>query len=82
VTSSVWIQSVHNLHCPRCGTRLVQQAGRYDLPYRPAPVYVGEVETLTCRAGHALPDRNTLYAYRDRRGLPWQTPVREVAPPH
>jgi hypothetical protein len=60
----------------------VQQAGRYDLPHRPAPVYVGEVETLTCRAGHALPDRRALYAYRERRGLPRQTPVREVAPPH
>ena len=79
--SSVWIQSVHNLHCPTCDSRLVEQAGRYVVSDRPAPVYVGEVETLTCRGGHPLPDRNTLYAYRDGRGIPARATVAEVAPP-
>ncbi|MGY1824576.1 hypothetical protein [Geodermatophilus sp. SYSU D00079] len=78
---AVWVQSVHNLHCPACGTRLVEMAGRYAVPRRRGPVYVGEVGTLTCRSGHALPDRAALYAYRDQRGLPPQTPVREVSPP-
>lgn len=79
---SVWIESVHNLHCPFCDTPLVEQAGRFALPERPAPVYVGHVETLTCREGHPLPDRETLYAYRDERGLPpAPSPVREVQPP-
>ena len=79
--SSVWIQSVHNLHCPTCDRRLVERAGRYRVAHRPAPVYVGEVETLTCRDGHLLPDRGELYAYRDDRGIPRQATVREVAPP-
>jgi hypothetical protein len=79
--SSVWIQSVHNLHCPTCDSRLVEQAGRYRVSDRPAPVYVGEVETLTCPDGHVLPDREALYDYRDRRGIPAQASVTEVAPP-
>ena len=79
--SSVWIQSVHNLHCPTCDTPLVEQAGRYLVVDRPSPVYVGEVETLTCRDGHALPDRQQLYDYRELRGIPARVPVREVAPP-
>jgi hypothetical protein len=77
----VWIQSVHNLHCPTCGRRLVQRAGRYAVPARRRPVYVGEVGTLACRSGHPLPDRESLYAHRDRIGVPWTAPVREVAPP-
>ena len=79
--SSVWILSVHNLHCPTCDRRLVERAGRYRLAHRAAPVYVGEVETLTCRDGHVLPDRSALYDYRERRGIARQAAVTEVAPP-
>lgn len=79
--SSVWIESLHNLHCPTCDTPLVEQAGRYLVLDRPRPVYVGEVETLTCRDGHPLPSRADLYDYRDLRGIPAQAPVREVAAP-
>jgi hypothetical protein len=79
--TAVWIQSVHNLHCPTCDSRLVEQAGRYAVPDRPAPVYVGEVATLTCRRGHPLPERGELYRYRDLRGIPASAPVQEVAPP-
>ncbi|MGY1710530.1 hypothetical protein ACI8AC_13590 [Geodermatophilus sp. SYSU D00758] len=72
---------MHNLHCPECGRRLVQRAGRYEVPARPHPVYVGEVGTLRCPERHPLPDREALYAHRDELGVPWQAPVREVAPP-
>jgi len=78
---SVWILSPHNLHCPECDTRLVEQAGRFEVPGRPAPVHVGEVGTLTCRAGHALPSRQALYAHREARGRPRTATVREVPPP-
>lgn len=78
---TVWILSVHNLHCPRCGTRLVEKAGRFVVPGRNAAVHVGEVDTLTCRAGHALPDRDQLYAHRDQRGLARTAAVQEVVPP-
>lgn len=79
--TALWIQSVHNLHCPTCGSRLVEQAGRYVVPSRPAPVYVGEVATLTCANGHPLPGRRALYEYRDECGLPASAPVHEVRPP-
>lgn len=79
--NALWIQSLHNLHCPTCDTRLVEQAGRYAVAHLPAPVYVGEVATLTCREGHPLPDREVLYAYRDERGIPASAPVHEVEPP-
>ncbi len=78
---SVWIQSLHNLHCPTCGARLVEQAGRYEVPERSRPVYVGEVGTLCCTAGHPVPPREELYDHRERRGLPRSAPVREVVPP-
>jgi hypothetical protein len=78
---TVWIQSVHNLHCPRCHSRLVERAGRCAVVHRPGPVYVGEVGTLRCPAGHPLPPRDELYDYRERRGLPWVVPVAEVPPP-
>ncbi|WP_460682896.1 hypothetical protein [Modestobacter lapidis] len=78
---SVWILSVHNLHCPSCDTRLIERAGRFAVPGRPGPVHVGEVGTLCCRAGHPLPSREDLYAHRDAQGHPWTAPVLEVAPP-
>jgi len=78
---SVWILSPHNLHCPQCDTRLVERAGRYHLPGRLVPVHVGEVGTLTCRAGHPLPSREELYANREDRGRPRTAAVREVPPP-
>ncbi len=76
-----WIQSLHNLHCPTCDDRLVEQAGRFEVHERRQPVYVGHVETLTCREGHPLPDRAVLYRYREQRGLPPAAPVQEVPPP-
>jgi len=80
--ASVGMESVHHLHCPTCDARLVEQAGRYDVMQRRHPVYVGEVTTLTCPAGHRLPhDRGQPHNYRDRRGHPPEAPVREVAPP-
>jgi hypothetical protein len=78
--AQVWIQSVHNLHCPSCDTRLVQR-GRCAVPEQGAARYVGEVGTLACPSGHVLPDRPVLYAYRDRRGLAGSAPVREVPGP-
>lgn len=78
---AVWIRSVHNLHCPTCGSPLVERAGRYTVLDRPVPVYVGEVETLTCQEGCPLPDRRALYAYRDLLGVPASAPAREVEPP-
>jgi hypothetical protein len=78
---AVWIQSLHNLHCPRCDTRLVQQAGRFTVPERETPVYVGEVGTLACPAGHPLPERTLLYAYRARSGHATHAPASEVVPP-
>jgi len=78
---SVWILSVHNLHCPECGSRLIERAGRYIVPGRPQPVHVGEVGTLRCPGGHSLPDRAQLYAHREAQGLPRSAEVWEVAPP-
>lgn len=76
-----WVQSLHNLHCPRCHTRLVQLARRFFLEHCPTPVYVGEVETLACPSGHPLPTREDLYAYRAQRGHSPTAPVAEVLPP-
>jgi hypothetical protein len=77
----VWIQSLHNLHCPTCGRRLVQRARRCQVPGAAAPRYVGEVGTLTCQEGHPLPGRGALYAYRAQRRHPARATVREVAGP-
>jgi hypothetical protein len=41
----------------------------------------GGVNTLTCRQGHDLPDRDALYDYRDRQGHPMEAEVTEVQPP-
>jgi hypothetical protein len=79
---SVWILSPHNLHCPRCETRLIERAGRFEgVPGRRGPVHVGEVGTLSCRQGHLLPSREELYAHREQRGHPRTAAVREVLPP-
>ncbi|MGY1602311.1 hypothetical protein [Geodermatophilus sp. SYSU D00815] len=78
---AVWVQSLHNLHCPRCDHRLVQRAGRHLHGVLGVPVYVGHVGTLVCPRGHALPDRERLYAYRAERGHAPSAPVSEVGPP-
>jgi len=78
---ALWVQSLHNLHCPQCDHRLVQQAGRHFHRAREAFVYVGQVGTLACPTGHVLPDREELYAYRTHRGHAPSAPVTEVAPP-
>ena len=78
---AIWIQSLHNLHCPRCDNRLVQQAGRFFVEEKAALMYVGEVGTLTCPDGHRLPDRQTLYDYRSEQGHAPSAPVTEVVPP-
>jgi len=31
----VWVQPVHDLHCPSCDDRLMEQVGRFALPHRP-----------------------------------------------
>lgn len=77
----VWISSLHNLHCPRCGVRLVQQAARCLVEERAVLVYVGEIGTLVCPAGHGLPHREALYAYREELGHPPTAPVTEVPSP-
>lgn len=79
--SSVWAQSLHDLHCPRCDTPLVEEAGRFRVLGRPEPVHVGNVGTLRCRGGHALLARSRLYAYREEQGHPATAPVPEVAFP-
>jgi len=78
---AIWVQSLHNLHCPRCDRRLVQQANRFFVPERAAHYYVGEVGTLVCPGRHPLPSREALYDYRAARGHPLHAPVSEVAPP-
>jgi hypothetical protein len=78
---AIWIQSLHNLHCPRCDSRLVQRAGRFFVPERAAHYYVGEVGTLACPGGHPLPEREVLYAYRSERGHAVSAPVAEAGPP-
>ena len=79
--AEIWVQSLHNLHCPRCDRRLVQQAGRFFVPERRRHVVVGEVGTLACPAGHRLPDREELYAYRAQAGHAPSAPVRPARPP-
>ena len=78
---AVLIQSLHNLHCPRCDSRLVQRAGRRFHSELQTRVYVGEVGTLACPEGHTLPDRQELYDYRERQGYPAIAPVSEIGPP-
>ncbi|MGY1743717.1 MULTISPECIES: hypothetical protein [unclassified Blastococcus] len=77
----VWIESPHNLHCPRCDRRLVQQAGVHFHSRLQSPVYVGEVSTLSCPGGHRLPDRQELYSLRERRGYAPVASVSQVPPP-
>lgn len=77
----VWIESPHNLHCPRCDRRLMQQAGIHFHSTLQSPVYVGEVSTLTCPGGHRLPDRQELYSLRERRGYAPVASVSQVPPP-
>lgn len=77
----VWVQSLHNLHCPRCDRRLVQRAGRHFHSELRSPVYVGAVGTLHCPQRHRLPDRQDLYDYRAERGYAPAAPVSEIVPP-
>lgn len=77
----VWISSLHNLHCPQCGVRLIQRAARCPVDQPPGLVYVGEIGTLACPAGHPLPSREALYAYREEHGHPPTAPVTEVTKP-
>jgi hypothetical protein len=78
---AIWIQSLHNLHCPHCDNRLVQLAQRHFHSLLGSPVYVGEVGTLSCPGGHPLPDRRELYDYRTRQGHATAASVSEVVPP-
>lgn len=78
---AIWVESLHNLHCPRCDTRLVQQAQLCFAPERATHHYVGEVGTLACPGGHALPGREALYAYRSEQGHAMNAPVSEVEMP-
>jgi hypothetical protein len=78
---AIWVESLHNLHCPRCDSRLVQQARLCFVPERAVHHYVGEVGTLACPGGHSLPEREILYAYRSERGHAISAPVAEVVPP-
>ena len=78
----VWITSLHNLHCPSCDARLIEQAGRFEPMGRPDPIYQADPRTLTCPNGHRLPeDQDELYTYRDEKGHPPEEPPTEVAPP-
>lgn len=81
---AVWIENLHNLHCPTCDARLVARAGKFEPMGRPDPVYQEEGSSLTCPAGHQLPDGAELYAYANRAGheVPAMgSPVREVPAP-
>jgi hypothetical protein len=78
---AIWVQSLHNLHCPRCDRRLMQQASRFFVPERAVHYYVGEVGTLVCPDGHRLPEREALYEYRAARGYASCAPVSEVTRP-
>ncbi|MGY1813410.1 hypothetical protein [Blastococcus sp. SYSU D00820] len=78
---AIWVQAPHNLHCPRCDRRLVQQAdvhghGREEF------VDVDDASTLTCPGGHRLPTPQELYDHRERRGYAPVAPVSQVPPPH
>ena len=77
----VWIQSLHNLHCPSCDRRLVQRGRLHFHSQLRSPVYVGDVGTLLCPQRHRLPDRRDLYDYRAQRGYAPAAPVSEIAPP-
>lgn len=79
---TTWIENRHNLHCPTCDARLIERAGRHDVMQRPDPVYVSDPTTLTCPAGHRLPEnQDELYEYRDSHGHQQEAPIREVPPP-
>lgn len=78
---AIWIQTPHNLHCPRCDRRLVQQAGSHVHSRLPSHVHVGEGESLACPNGHGLPARDELDAHRERRGYAPVASVSQVPPP-
>ncbi|UOX99734.1 hypothetical protein [Blastococcus sp. PRF04-17] len=77
---AVWIESLHNLHCPHCDSRLLQRAGRHFHSALGAQVYVGDVDSLACPDGHRLPGRDQLYDYRAQQGHAAVAPVSEVGP--
>ncbi len=78
----VWIESLHNLQCPTCDARLVEQAGRVHPIRQLDRIYHSDPRTLTCPAGHQLPvDHHALYAYRNEHGHPQDAPIREVPRP-
>lgn len=77
----VWIESLHNLHCPTCDSRLIEPAGRHDVLGRADPVYLVDGHSAVCPNGHTLPEPDELYAYRDRAGHPMEISAREVPPP-
>lgn len=82
------IESVHNLHCPTCDARLLEEAGRFqvlgEVRGEPGPVkYVVDGNRApVCPADHPLPDVAALYAYRDSKGYPPEAPAREVPWPY
>jgi hypothetical protein len=78
---AIWVQTPHNLHCPRCDRRLVQQAGVQFRSRLQSPVSVGEMSTLACPGGHQLPEHQELYAHRERRGYAPVASVSQVPPP-
>lgn len=84
-TPQVWIESMDNLHCPTCDTRLVETAGRFEVPSAVlgtagATKYVGR-GAVTCPAGHQLPNAEKLVRYRDQQGHPADAPFNEIAWP-
>lgn len=76
--ASVWIESMHNLHCPTCDGRLIERAGRHDVMQRPDPVYIADAASGRCPEGHPLPHSDALYAYRDAQGHPAEAPFKEL----
>jgi hypothetical protein len=78
---AVWIQSLHNLHCPNCDSRLIERAHRHFHSALGTDVYVGDVHTLSCPDGHLLPDRQQLYDYRAEQGHAPVAPVAELSLP-
>ncbi len=84
ITQEVWIENLHNAHCPTCDTRLIARAGCFRPVGRDTPTYVQDGRSLTCRAGHALPQERDLKAYNNEHGHmppPADATVREVEPP-
>jgi hypothetical protein len=78
----VWIESMHNLHCPTCDDRLIERAGRFDVLGKSTPTYVGDGNRPpVCPNGHAQPPVEQLYVYRDEKGYPPEAPFSEVPPP-